>query len=80
MPFQINIFNVKTNSLNNNANMSLGPTLHNSHTANTKWIGTNMALGDFSPTGQISTNGYTDVDISDQDQIANPSAPIANQF
>jgi hypothetical protein len=80
MPFQINIFNIKTNALNNNANMSLGPTVHNSHTANTKWIGANIAFGDLSPTASNSLNGYADVDVSDQDQIANPSAPIANQF
>ncbi|WML44983.1 spore germination protein [Neobacillus sp. PS3-40] len=80
MPFQINIFNIKTNSLNNNANISLGPAVHNSHTANTKWVGTNMALGDFSPTNSISANGVADLDVSDQDQIANPSSPISNQF
>jgi hypothetical protein len=80
MPFQINIFNIKTNSINNNANISLGPAVHNSHTANTKWVGTNMALGDLSPSTSFSTNSVADVDISDQDQILNPSSPIANQF
>lgn len=80
MPFQINIFNIKTNAINNNGNISLGPAVHNSHTANTKWIGTNMAFGDLSPTGSAHANGYADVDISDQDQIANPSAPVSNQF
>ncbi|MEH7437054.1 spore germination protein [Neobacillus drentensis] len=80
MPFQINIFNIKTNSINNNANISLGPAVHNSHTANTKWVGTNMALGDFSPSTSFSTNGVADTDISDQDQILNPSSPITNQF
>lgn len=80
MPFQINVFNIKTNAINNNANISLGPSVQNSHTANTKWVGTNMAFGDLSPTGSLSANGVTDVDISDQDQIANPSGPVANQF
>jgi hypothetical protein len=80
MPFQINVFNIKTNSLNNNANISLGPAIHNSHTANTKWIGANIGLGDLSPTTSTSLNGFADVDVSDQDQIANPSTPIANQF
>ncbi len=80
MPFQINIFNIKTNALNNNASIDLGPVVHNSHTANTKWIGTNLAFGDLSPSTSSSVNGYADVDVSDQDQIANPSAPIANQF
>lgn len=80
MPFQINIFNIKTNSINNNANISLGPAVHNSHTANSKWVGTNIALGDLSPSNSISVNGVADPDISDQDQIANPSLPITNQF
>jgi hypothetical protein len=80
MPFQINIFNIKTNAINNIGNISLGPAVHNSHTANSKWVGTNMAFGDLSPTGSISTNGVGDTDISDQDQIANPSGPVANQF
>ncbi|MGG5253944.1 spore germination protein [Neobacillus sp. SM06] len=80
MPFQINIFNIKTNALNNNANMAFGPAVHNSHTANSKWVGTNMAFGDLSPNGSFSANGVGDFDVSDQDQIANPSAPISNQF
>ncbi|MDP4106989.1 MAG: spore germination protein [Bacillota bacterium] len=80
MPFQINIFNIKTNAINNNANISLGPSVQNSHTANSKWVGTNMAFGDLSPSGSFSANGVADTDISDQDQIANPSGPVANQF
>jgi len=80
MPFQINIFNIKTNSIANNANISLGPSVQNSHTANQKWIGSNFALGDLSPSSSFSLNGFGDTDISDQDQIANPSSPIANQF
>ncbi|NRD78963.1 spore germination protein [Bacillus sp. BRMEA1] len=80
MPFQINVFNIKTNAVNNNANISLGPAVQNSHTANQKWIGVNMALGDFSPASSCSFNGYFDTDISDQDQIANPSLPMSSQF
>lgn len=80
MPFQINIFNIKTNAINNNANISLGPAVHNSHTANTKLVGANIGMGDFSPNSSISANGVGDFDISDQDQIANPSSPISNQF
>lgn len=80
MPFQINIFNIKTNAMNNNANMALGPAVQNSHTANSKWVGTNMGFGDLSPNGAVSANGVGDFDISDQGQIANPSMPISNQF
>ncbi|WP_040208619.1 spore germination protein [Neobacillus jeddahensis] len=80
MPFQINVFNIKTNALNNNANIDFGTNVQNSHTANTKWIGTNIAFGDLSPAGSTSVNGFADTDISDQDQIANPAIPISNQF
>ncbi|WP_042355395.1 spore germination protein [Bacillus rubiinfantis] len=80
MPFQINIFNVKTNAINNNGNIDFGPIIHNSHTANTKLIGTNMAFGDLSPATSGQINNYTDIDISDQDQIANPSLPNLNQI
>lgn len=79
MPFQINVFNFKVNSLSHNANIDVGPTVHNSHTANSKWVGSNMALGDLSPTTSITANGVADIDVSDQDQIANPSTPITNQ-
>ncbi|MGG1674642.1 spore germination protein [Neobacillus sp. NRS-1170] len=80
MPFQINVFNIKTNSIANNANISLGPSVQNSHTANQKWIGANLALGDLSPSSSCSFNGFVDPDVSDQDQIANPSFPISTQF
>lgn len=80
MPFQINIFNIKTNAINNNANINLGPGIHNSHTANAKLVGANIGFGDFSPAGSCSFNGVGDMDITDQDQIANPSFPIQNQI
>lgn len=80
MPYIINIFNMKTNSLSNNANIDFGPTNQNSHTANSKWVGANLANGDFSPASAIMLNAQLDPDISDQDQIANPSAPILNQI
>lgn len=62
------------------ANISLGPTVHNNHTANTKWVGTNRALGDLFTASSFSNNGVADFDISDQNQIANPTGPIANPF
>lgn len=80
MPFQINIFNIKTNAINNNGNIDFGPIVQNSHTSNTKLVGTNAAFGDLSPSSSLNLNGYTDIDVSDQDQIANPSAPILNQI
>lgn len=80
MPHQINIFNIKTNAINNNGNIDIGPTIHNSHTSNFKLIGANIAFGDLSPSGSLMANGMLDPDFSDQDQIATPSMPIANQI
>ncbi|PLT34992.1 spore germination protein [Bacillus sp. V5-8f] len=80
MPYQINIFNIKTNVITNNANVDIGPTIHNSHTSNFKQIGSNFAFGDFSLSGSCMANGMLDPDFTDQDQIATPSMPVANQF
>ncbi|ALS24300.1 MULTISPECIES: spore germination protein [Paenibacillus] len=80
MPFLINIANMKTNGVTQNGNIDIGATVHNSHTANTKMIGANFALGDISLTVSNMFNAVIDPDISDQDQIANPSAPVTNQF
>ncbi|WP_042457479.1 spore germination protein [Neobacillus dielmonensis] len=80
MPFQINIFNFKNNAINNNGNIDFGPIVHNSHTSNSKLVGTNAAFGDLSPATSYHANGYVDFDVTDQDQIANPSAPVSNQF
>ncbi|MDQ0243109.1 hypothetical protein J2S09_000645 [Bacillus fengqiuensis] len=80
MPFQINIFNIITNGVTQNGNIDIGPTIHNSHTANSKFFGANFSLGDFSPTGSLMNTGVLDPDVSDQDQIANPAIPITNQI
>ncbi|KIL73314.1 spore germination protein [Bacillus badius] len=80
MPFVINIFNIKTNGVTQNGNIDVGGVVHNSHTANTKFVGGNISLGDFSPSSSCMGNGMIDGDISDQDQIANPSMPVSNQF
>jgi hypothetical protein len=80
MPLQINIFNIMTNGVTQNGNIDVGSTIHNSHTANSKFFGANFSLGDFSPTGACMNTGVLDPDISDQDQIANPSFPVGNQI
>ena len=80
MPFLINIFNIKTNGITSNGNFDIGATIHNSHTANSKFIGANISLGDISPSSSFMGNSYVDPDVSDQDQIANPSLPISNQI
>jgi hypothetical protein len=76
MPFQINIFAIKTNSISKNGNIDFGTVVQNSHTANTKLVGSNFSVGDFSPPSSLIGNLYNDPDLSDQDQIANPSVPI----
>jgi hypothetical protein len=78
MPFQINIVAVKTNKIATNGNIDFGSVIHNSHTANTKMIGSNFSAGDFSPPAALMANGYLDPDLNDQNQIANPSAPVNN--
>jgi hypothetical protein len=80
MPYFINIFNIKTNGITQNGNLDIGSIIHSSHTANSKYIGANFSLGDISPASSLMGNGYADPDVSDQDQIANPSVPITNQF
>jgi hypothetical protein len=80
MPYFINIFNIKTNGISQNGNFDIGATIHNSHTANTKYIGANISLGDLSPSTSLMGNNSIDPDISDQDQIMNPSLPMSNQF
>jgi hypothetical protein len=71
---------MKTNGITQNGNIDIGGTVHNSHTANTKLFGSNFSLGDLSPTLEWAFNNTLDTDVSDQDQIANPSAPTAIQL
>ncbi|KRD90773.1 hypothetical protein ASE51_09310 [Bacillus sp. Root147] len=80
MPLQINVFNIVTNGVTQNANIDFGSTIQNSHTANSKFNGANFSLGNFSPPCSQMNTGVLDPDVSDQDQIANPSAPIGNQI
>lgn len=80
MPFLININIIKTNGITQNGNIDIGGTIQNSHTANGKFIGVSFSQGDLSPTAELSVNNVLDPDVSDQGQVANPSAPTAIQF
>ncbi|WP_033829145.1 spore germination protein [Bacillus andreraoultii] len=80
MPYQINILNIKVNGNTQNANIDIGPTVHNSHTSNTKFYGANFSQGDLSPTFSQMNTGNLDADVSDQDQNANPSLPNTIQL
>jgi hypothetical protein len=46
MNYSINIEFFKVNSLTNNANINMGPTVHDSHTANSVNVGLAINLGD----------------------------------
>ncbi|WP_458414840.1 spore germination protein [Schinkia sp. CFF1] len=80
MPLQINVVNIKINGITQNGNIDVGSTVQNSHTANTKFYGANFSLGDIAPSSSVINSASLDPDVSDQDQIANPSMPIANQI
>jgi hypothetical protein len=75
MSNQINIQNLYVNGLSQNANIDIGNNLQNSHTANLKLNGANFSMGDFSPAKSLILSKNQDSDISDQDQIDNPSTP-----
>ncbi|MEH7382234.1 spore germination protein [Bacillus sp. JJ1533] len=75
----IKIVNFKVNSMTQNSNINFGGTLQNSHTANIKLYGAGFSMGDFSPNSSLNSSKVNDSDISDQDQIENPSAPETNQ-
>ncbi|RLL48379.1 spore germination protein [Oceanobacillus piezotolerans] len=80
MPYQINFLGIKVNGMTQNGNLDIGHTVHNSHTSNTKMFGTNFSLGDLSATSSQLNTAILDPDVSDQDQIANPSIPMSGQI
>ncbi|WP_338448505.1 spore germination protein [Niallia oryzisoli] len=78
MSNQINIFNLYVNGMTQNANINIGRTLQNSHTANVKLFGANFSVGDFSPAKSLIITVIQDPDICDQGQIENPSSSENN--
>lgn len=78
MSNQINIFNLYVNGMSTNANINIGRTLQNSHTANVKLVGANFSSGDFSPAKALIITVVQDPDIFDQGQIENPSSSQEN--
>jgi hypothetical protein len=79
LPTVINIFNMKINSITNNASVNIGESLHNSHTANTKAQGTNASFGDVSPPRATMKNMYIDPDVNDQGDIATVDTAFTRQ-
>ncbi len=60
MSNQIKLFNLYVNGITQNANITIGRTLQNCHTANIKLFGANFSMGEFSPTSSLIitvTNG-----------------------
>jgi len=80
MPYAINIFNMKTNSVSTNGNIDIGPAVQNSHTSAIKQAGPHLSFGDFSSSSSFHVNSTIDLNLYDQGQVANPSLPISNQL
>jgi hypothetical protein len=74
MSNQINIFNLYVNGMAQNANINIGRTLQNSHTANMKIFGANFSMGDYSPVSSVIIMGIQATGISEQGQTENPSS------
>ncbi|WLR52809.1 spore germination protein [Bacillus tianshenii] len=79
MPFYVNIHQFKVNSMSSNASINIGPVNHNSHSAHTKWLGSNMSAGDHAPVDGFIINQYVDPDTADQSSIGNTENPYTNQ-
>ncbi|WP_338472358.1 spore germination protein [Niallia sp. XMNu-256] len=79
MSNQIKIYNLIVNGIAQNANVDIGRTVQNSHTANVKLYGANFSMGDFSPTHSVIVTKVKDPDYSDQGQTENPSSADNSQ-
>lgn len=60
---QINVTNFNVSSMAQNSNINFGPSLQNSHTANSKVFGANFSMGDYSP-----VNTCQNISVVDQSQ------------
>ncbi|TVY07032.1 spore germination protein [Paenibacillus cremeus] len=79
MAFIFNIFNIKVNGVTSNANLDFGNVVQSGHNAYSKIVGGNIAVGDFSPSTSLMSNGVQDMDVSDQGQLGNPPTEVFNQ-
>jgi hypothetical protein len=71
MSLVVNVQNVKVNHVNNNASITIGPALLNSHSAQTKLFGNNIVIGDNSIGKGQFTNYVDDRDLMDQGIVGN---------
>jgi hypothetical protein len=79
MPVNVNVFNVKVNSITNNGSLNVGPVIHNSHSARTKLFGGNSTIGDESPAEAFMKNAVHDADFVDQSDIATSDTAYTGQ-
>lgn len=79
MPFNVNVFNLKVNSIAGNGSLNLGPVIHNSPSARSKSFGSNTSVGDHSPTKALMSNHIKDPDFIDQSDVQNKSSAYAPQ-
>jgi hypothetical protein len=71
----IKVGKIQVNGVTQNGNVDVGPIVHNSHTANSKYVGVCFTMGDFSQAKCIMYNWVKSSAVSDQGQIENPSSP-----
>lgn len=79
MPFSVNVFNLKVNSIASNGSLNLGPVIHNSHSARSKSFGSNSSVGDQSPTKALMSNHIKDPDFIDQSDVQTKDNAYATQ-
>ncbi|GGE53603.1 hypothetical protein GCM10011391_35590 [Pullulanibacillus camelliae] len=71
MTFNVNIYQLRISTMNNNASIIIGPGYHNSHASTTKLEGNNSTAGDHAPASALMKNTSFDPDVNDQTEIAN---------
>ncbi|MDY0404245.1 spore germination protein [Virgibacillus sp. 179-BFC.A HS] len=71
MSLGINLGTLKANSVQNNASITIGPALHNSHSVQMKLFGNNISIGDYSPPSAVFNNQVDDRDLVDQSLVGN---------
>ncbi|HET7580693.1 MAG TPA: spore germination protein [Bacillales bacterium] len=79
MPFSVNVYNLKVNSIASNGSLNLGPVIHNSHSARSKLFGGNASVGDQSPTSALMNNKIADPDLIDQSDFLTSDTAYATQ-
>ena len=69
MSLVVNVQFIKANHISSNASIVIGPALMNSHSTQSKLVGNNISIGDFSPIKGAFNNFVDDRDAVDQSMI-----------